>query len=731
MQPNISTVIRGGKKIQINRTQLVPGDILSLSEGDKIPADARIIESHKVKVIESALTGESSSVSKDSQWIGSGALGDLKNMVFSGTSIAMGRMTAVVVSTGVQTEMGKIALLITQAKSPKTPLEKRLEKLGKQIGIVVIALCGIVFALSYHQGLGFADALITAVALAVSAVPEGLPAVMTISLAVGVGLMAKKKALVRELRAVETLGSVTVIASDKTGTITENKMKVVAAFLEDKHITTDDLSELGTSETGKRMLEVAASCNDAELPNLGDPTEVALLSLADRFFVSPRRRLDETPFSSETKWMGTNHKIDGKEYEFIKGAPEVVSTFCKSSVQKEIEQGAITMAKRGLRTIAVAIREKKKKKAEFLGIFGLLDPPRKTARSAIEKAQGAGIRTVMITGDHAITAGTIAKKVGIMGRVIEGEEIEKMPDVQLQKATEEVNIFARVSPEHKVRICKALQKNGHVVAMTGDGVNDAPAIYQAEVGVSMGKVGTSVARQASDLVLLDDRYATIVAGVEEGRRIFSNIKKSVSFLMRTNFDEVFLILACSFFALPLPVLPIHILFLNLLTDSFPALSLAMEPAEEGSMKQKPRPLKNGFLHGQMGFILAIGLLGAFTEFCIFYFFYERLPLPQVQTLVFSTLILAELALIFSVRTDTPFLHQKHHISKNPWVFRSVVLAGIFLLLGIFSPLHIILKLEPFPVLLWSVPIINAGFFFFLSEFIKSVSWKRQYKVSVS
>jgi Ca2+-transporting ATPase len=597
MQPNISTVLRNGKKEQISREFIVPGDVLALSEGDKIPADARLIEAHELKVIESALTGESAPVKKDPDWKGESGIADQKNMLFSGTSLATGRATALVVATGEDTQIGRIATLVAETVSPKTPLTKRMERLGKQIGLVVIFLCALVFFVSYTHGISFVDALITAVALAVSAVPEGLPAVMTISLAVGVGIMAKKKAIVRELRAVETLGSVTVIASDKTGTITQNKMRVVEVYVGKTHEKGRKLNSFGRSPIERKILEVAANCNDAELPNLGDPTELALLEFAQ----SAKRydRLDETPFSSETKWMGTVHKIRGKKIEFIKGAPEVVAAFCSKKDQEEILAAAEKMAKEGLRTIAVTLRPHGRKTADFLGILGLLDPPRKTAKSAIGLAKKAGIRTVMITGDHAITAQTIAKKVGLSGKVLTGPEIEDMSSDMLQRAAENISVFARVSPEHKVRICAALQQNGHVVAMTGDGVNDAPAIHRAEVGVSMGKVGTSVARQASDLVLMDDCYATIVAGVEEGRRIYSNIKKSISYLMRTNFGGIFLIMLSVGFGLPLPLLPIHILFINLVTDSLPALSLAMEPPEKNIMQQKTASCKRGFFKWSM------------------------------------------------------------------------------------------------------------------------------------
>jgi Ca2+-transporting ATPase len=725
MQPSIATVIRDGKTKQIAKEDLVPGDIIIITEGNRIPADARVIETHSLKAIESALTGESAAVTKDASWKGKGGIADQKNMLFSGTLIAVGRAVALVVATGKNTEIGKIATLVSTTESPKTPLEKRLERLGKRIGFVVIFLCLLVFLASFFHGMNISEALITSVALAVSAVPEGLPAVMTISLAIGVGIMAKKKALVRELRAVETLGSVTVIASDKTGTITENKMQVTQIYMEGKSISRKDFSQTKASLPKKKLLNVAINCNDAQLPNIGDPTELALLEIALENKGKKEKRKDEVPFSSETKWMSTTHIIDGKEVEFIKGAPEVIAKFCLKTTQEEIQQAAKKMAKNGLRTIAAAVKEKGKRKAEFLGIFGLSDPPRKTAKRAIQKAKKAGIRTVMITGDHVITASAIAKKVGISGETLSGAEIEEMSNRQLQKAVKTINIFARVSPEHKVRICAALQKNGEIVSMTGDGVNDAPALHKAEVGISMGKVGTSVARQSSDLVLMNDHYATIVAGVEEGRRIYSNIKKSISFLMRTNFDEVLLVMIASFLALPLPMLPIHILFLNLLSDSFPALSLAMEPAEKNIMKKSPRPIQEGFLSGQWKYIVVCGVFASITEIFIFLFALEHMSLNQAQTLILTTVIFIEFALIFSVRTNTLVIKNKTLLSKNPWIFRAVFLGGTMYALALFTPLQTFLQLSVFPVKFWIIPFCAAAFLFVVSESLKWVTLRNE------
>ena len=721
MQAEDAIVIREGKEIKIPSEELVPGDVLLLAEGDKVSADARLLEAIELRVIESALTGESLPVEKNSEWKGKGGIAEQKNMLFSGTQIAAGRAKALVVSTGTSSEMGKIALLVAENESPKTPLEIRLDALGKRIGLLIVALCTLLFGVSLLRDVPVTEGLLTAIALAVSAIPEGLPAVMTISLAVGVAVMAKKNALVRELRAVETLGSVTVIASDKTGTITQNKMKVVTVYSGRKHYTEKELSLFANSETGKRMLDAGASCNDAKLPDIGDPTEIALLDIAHEYGIAKReKRISERPFSSEKKWMGTTHRIAGMEVEYYKGAPEVIATFCDPKRKSEIERAAEKMARDGLRTLAIAVRKERQPTAEFLGIFGIQDPPRKSAKEAIATAKEAGIRTIMITGDHAVTAAAIAAQVGLTGNVVTGEEIENKEEHELRRLVRITNIFARVSPEHKVRICAALQANGEIVTMTGDGVNDAPAIHRAEVGVAMGKNGTSVAREASDLVLMDDRYATIVQGIQEGRRIFSNIKKSISFLMRTNFNEVLVVSIGVIFGFPLPLLPIHILFVNLVTDSFPALALAAEEAEPNVMQQKPRPVSEGFLDGQWSFILSLGVAAAAFEFCVFFFTLDFLTLPAAQTLVLATMVATEFAIIFSVRHDTPIFSKGWRPAKNPWVLLSTLFGTGLFFVFYYTPLREFLHVTPFPIVYWIFPIVGAVFLFLLSEFLKYV-----------
>ena len=443
MQPKKAIVLRDEEKKEIDTEDLVAGDIVFLAEGDAVPADIRLFESIELCIAEAALTGESNPVEKEATWIGEAPVAEQKNMAFSGTQITSGRGVGLVVGVGSSTELGKIATMVAAAESPPTPLEMRLDKLGKRISFWVIGVCALVFILSFfHDEVNLGEALLTAVALAVGAVPEGLPAVMTISLAAGVALMARKKSLVRELRAVETLGSVTVIASDKTGTITENKMTVVEIF--DGKDFVENFDGLEKNNRAQEMLVAAANCNDAELPNLGDPTEIGLLVLADRFSAKRFDRIAEVPFSSEKKWMSTTHIVNKESVEFLKGAPEKIAEFCEASERSAILKSAEKMAKKGLRTIAVAKRIKKK--TEFLGILGLLDPPRKTAEAAIKKAKIAGIRTIMITGDHGITAAAIGKKIGLSGSALLGTEIEKMSGKNLQKAVKTTNIFARVAP---------------------------------------------------------------------------------------------------------------------------------------------------------------------------------------------------------------------------------------------------------------------------------------------
>lgn len=687
LQPHYASVLRDGHFIQIKTEDIVPGDIISLAEGEKVPADIRLKKAIKVRVNESLLTGESTPVSKDTD------LSDeqeQKNIIFSGSTLLSGRAEGIVVHTGLQTKIGAIADMIAQIKSPPSPLQKKLEALAKKIGMGMIGLCIAVFILATLRDINWIDALFTAITLAVAAVPEGLPAVMTISLALGVSVMARKNALVRDLKSVESLGNITVIASDKTGTITQNKMSVEEVYTPEGRVVKKDFISLP-----KTVFEIAQNCNDAILPNIGDPTELALLEFAQKASCPTRERTAEVPFSSESKMMSTTHSIADQSITYIKGAPEVVLKNCSGSSQSLLEQ-ASQMAQKGLRTLALA--EKKDGIQRFVALLGLQDPPRPNAKQSIQTAKNAGIRTLMITGDHAITAKSIAKQVGIISDVKEGKEIEHISDIKLKKLVQEVSIFARVTPEHKVRICKALQNNGEIVAMTGDGVNDAPAITQAEVGISMGKVGTAVARNASDMILLDDDYSTIVKGVEEGRRIFTNIKKAVVFLLATNLAEVLVLLGALLLGLPLPLLPLHILFINLLTDSIPALALATEPAEKNSMQKPPRPSQEGFFTGSLGIVVLLGVSVGSIVLGIFALAIHHNILPeQSQSLAFVALSILEMAVIFSLRSHAPIYSLQ---SFNKWIAFAVIAVIGLIALAFFTPLSAVLGLSFFPSFYW-------------------------------
>ncbi len=693
LQPQFSSVLRDGNIIQIHTENLVPGDIIHLSEGEKIPADIRLIESIECKVNESLLTGESSAVYKNS---GTDEKENGENILYSGSELLSGRAKGLVIAIGLDTKIGKIADLISQIERPVSPMQRKLEKLAKQIGIGMIALCVIVFILATMRNIHWIDALFTAIALAVAAVPEGLPAVLTISLAIGVSVMAKKNALVRNLKSVESLGGITVIASDKTGTITQNRMSVEEIFYNETNIEKQKFSSI--LEKNNIISSIAQNCNDAVLPNIGDPTEIALLQFAKQHSAIKYERIDETPFSSETKFMNTHHVIDEEKIIFIKGAPEVIALQCEENERKNIIHQAEKMAKKGLRTLAFATQKPNEQYATFIALLGLQDPPRENVKESISLAQKAGIRTLMITGDHAITAKAIASQVGIESEVIEGEHLEKISDEEMKEMVKKYSIFARVSPHDKVKICKALQANGEIVAMTGDGVNDAPAITQAEIGISMGKVGTSVARSASDIILLDDDYSSIVKGVEQGRRIFDNLKKSIVFLLSTNFAEILVLLVALLVELPIPLLPLHILFINLLTDSLPALALATEPAEKEIMKKQPRPIDEGFFTGSLGIIIFLGVIVAGAVLSFYSMALSQgINITEAQTFAFVSLSILEMAVIFSLRTHKPLLSFE---SFNWWVFGAIVTVIAATVGTVISPLAEILQFKLFPDELW-------------------------------
>ncbi|MCL1924864.1 MAG: cation-translocating P-type ATPase, partial [Defluviitaleaceae bacterium] len=649
--PEIET-IRGGKSAKIKTEELVPGDIIILYPGTFVPADCRILDCANFKIDESALTGESLPAEKNESAPVSleAPLGDRLNMIYSGTSVQSGRAKAVVTATGMDTELGKIAKLIEE-DSPKTPLSERLEKTGKLLAIAALLICVLIFGLGILGGTPIFDMFMTSISLAVAAIPEGLPAIVTITLALGVTRMAKRRAIIRKLPAVETLGSASVICSDKTGTLTQNKMKVVELADENGALKTNDK---------KRTLILAygALCN-----NEADPTEKAIMNAyklasgkkIDENYELPR--LGEIPFDSSRKLMTTMHK----SLNITKGAPDFLLELCKvSPMQKRkiLEQNE-RMAKNALRVIAVAYNNggEPEKDLKFLGLIGIIDPPRKEAVEAVLTCKEAGIKPVMITGDHAVTASAIAKELGIEGGVMIGKELEKLSDLELANTIEDYCVFARVSPEDKMRIVKAYSANGHTTAMTGDGVNDAPALNAADIGCAMG-TGTDVAKASADMILIDDNFATIVEAIKEGRSIYKNIKKAIHFLLSSNVGEIMAILLALILGFPAPLLAIHLLWINLVTDSLPAIALGLEKPNKDIMSEKPIKEKSFFANGLWLRIvlegLMIGMLSLLAFIIARVYFGGNLNIELSRTMAFSTLSISQLFHAFNMRSGKFF-----------------------------------------------------------------------------
>ncbi|MBN2478327.1 cation-translocating P-type ATPase [Candidatus Micrarchaeota archaeon] len=660
-------VLRNGKVEVIDSKYLVPGDILIIEEGDYLSADGRVIESVEMKIDESILTGESLPVNKITGQIDRSAMvSDRRNMVFAGTVTVGGRGRAVITNTGNNTELGKIATGIMEKEEKFTPLQEQLEHLGKFITIATLAICAVIFGLEFYLEGEIINSLITAVALAVAAIPEGLPAVVTITLALGTQRMLKKNSLIRRLPAVETLGSTSVICSDKTGTLTMNQMTVTDIFAGEEIKVSGKGVELegefssagGKVDTQefKNLFEAAALCNNASIEGPSDPTEKALLVAAIKANASrDYERIREIPFSSEKKHMITFNRINRNVHAYLKGAPEVVLEMCseveyggkvlkmgkkeKSRIKKEYER----MAGEALRVIGFAYDPKGKgEKFRFLGLMGMIDPPRDGVREAINACKNAGIKVVMITGDYEITAREIGKELGIEGKVMTGKQLESITEEDLKKMVDEVGIYARVSPEHKVKILKAWKARGKVVAMTGDGVNDAPALKMSDIGTSVGS-GTDVAKEASDMILLDDNFVSIVEAVREGRGIYDNIKKFVKYLFSCNLGEVMVILLALVLGWSTPLLAIQILWVNLLTDGFPALALGLERPDENIMKKNPRSKKEKIVNGKdlqdllvQGGIITIGVLSL-------YFVYDgKYGIDYARTVAFTTLVMFQL-----------------------------------------------------------------------------------------
>jgi len=710
-------VIRSGMQKEIPASQLVPGDIIILHTGEKIAADARIIEAINLQTQEASLTGESMPVKKlTTTFKKILAVADRANMVFSSTIVTKGRGKAVVVGTGTSTEIGRIAKLIKEAKPEPTPLQKKLSHLSKFLGIAVIAIALIVFGIGVLYGNAAFTMFLAAIALAVAAIPEGLPAVVTVSLAMGVKKMARHNALVRKLPSVETLGACTVICSDKTGTLTHNEMTVKRIYANDEII---EITGSGYSPEGrftksphrfKELLIAGALNNDAKLKKenaswkiIGDPTEAALLVSAKKAGLNPDqlqqkcKRLGEIEFTSERKIMTTVNKLGQKSTAYTKGAPEVVLSLCNralidgrvvriSKTQKEkILEINEKFAKGALRVLGFAYKELDGKIATkdvekemiFLGLQAMIDPPRPEVKDAIKKCETAGIKVVMITGDHKETAMAIARQLGMKGKAVTGMDLDRIEN--FENIVEDIVVYARVNPTHKLKIIEALKKKGHIVAMTGDGVNDAPALKKADLGIAMGITGTDVAKEASDMILADDNFASIVNAVEEGRTIFDNIKKFVEYLLSSNMGEVLTIFIGILLHMPLPLIAIQILWINLVTDGAPALALSSEPPEPRLMKRPPRKVEERIVNKKRGImIFLIGLLMMLGTLGVFQWYNPETNLIYAQTIAFTTLMMYQMFNVVNMRSED---YSIFSLKWNKWLVGAIILS-VLLQIGV-------------------------------------------------
>ena len=710
-----AAVIRDGNRMVIAARELVPGDMVLLEAGNMVPADLRLVEAVRMRVEEAALTGESVPVDKDAMLLAEAdaALGDRRNMAYKGTIITYGRGSGIVAATGMATELGHIAALLAAGEDSKTPLQKRLAAFGKRLAIGVLLVCTVIFFAGLLRGEPPVLMLLTAVSLAVAAIPEALPAVVTIALALGAYRLVEHQALMRRLPSVETLGSITYICSDKTGTLTENRMRVECCLVEGRLV----VPEQAGGKAAERLFTAIALCNDAtgdaDGGAAGDPTEVALHVAAQRAgfaretleIDSPRKA--ELPFDSTRMRMTTFHADANGVMAYSKGAPEVVLSRCTRMLVADgeaaldravLEENAAAMAADGLRVLAVACRrwdaipdlndtEAAEADLVFIGLVGLIDPPRAEAAAAVATCRTAGITPVMITGDHPATARAIARRLGIAGDddlVITGRELATMDDAALAARVLQTRVYARVDPAQKIRVVEALQAQGQFVAMTGDGVNDAPALKRADIGVAMGRGGTDVAREASDMVLLDDNFATIVAAVRGGRRIYDNIRRFIKYVLTTNLAEVLLIFLAPFFGLPLPLLPLHILWVNLVTDGLPGLALTAEPAEPGIMQRPPRPPgETMFARGVWQHILWVGTLMSGLVLGLQYWGIANGE-AHWQTMVFTALTFVQLANVMAIRSDRDSLLTIGLVSNRPLAITVTLTVALQLLL-IYTP----------------------------------------------
>ncbi|WP_134700956.1 calcium-translocating P-type ATPase, SERCA-type [Ammoniphilus sp. YIM 78166] len=786
-------VVRDGELVQVPAKTVVPGDLVYFEGGDRIPADLRIITSHGLQVEESALTGESVPVSKIDGVIANKEvpLGDQKNMAFMGTLVTRGTGQGIVTGTGMQTEMGKIADLIQTTETMQTPLQQRLEQLGKILIVIALALTAMVVVAGIMHDHNPYQMFLAGVSLAVAAIPEGLPAIVTIALALGVQRMIKRRAIVRKLPSVETLGCATVICSDKTGTLTQNKMTVCGLWVEGKQIT---VTGTGYEPSGefiyegkeiyperqaalKRLLEINVLCNNARLVEgkegkksvlrkekkdwtiIGDPTEGALLVVSAKAGVQLSAlqqwdRIKEFPFDSERKMMSVLVKDrKGEQLLAVKGAPDVLLSRCTHiltngkvtaltpSLRKEIEQSNQAMAEQALRVLGVAYRDvpagerivdesQAESKLVFVGLCGMIDPPREEVKDSIRQCRTAGIKTVMITGDHQTTAEAIARQLGILpkgGLTINGQDLYNMSDEEFHDKVDKIFVYARVSPEHKLKIVRALQSKGHVVAMTGDGVNDAPAIKAANIGIAMGITGTDVSKEASSLVLADDNFSTIEAAIEEGRTIYDNIRKFIRYLLASNVGEILVMFFAMMAGMPLPLVPIMILWVNLVTDGLPAMALGVDQPERDTMNRPPRSSRESIFARGLGWkILSRGFLIGVSTLAAFWLTLQAHPddLTKAQTVAFATLVMAQLIHVFDCRSERSVFHRNPF--QNMYLVVAVIIS-VFLLIGVIylENLQPIFKTTALDAQEWmmllvfaAIPTVAVGIMGLLMETIK-------------
>lgn len=719
-------VQRGGQKLEIPSKEVVPGDILLLEAGDLVVADGRILESFSLQVNESSLTGESTNVDKNERLIAEEApLADRINMVFSSSLVTYGRATVVVTGTGMDTEIGKIASLMNATKEKKTPLQISLDQFSSKLAMVIMVICVAVFGLSLYRRMPILDSLMFAVALAVAAIPEALSSIVTIVQAMGTQKMAKEHAIIKELKAVESLGCVSVICSDKTGTLTQNKMTVQEIYLDGTVLKPEEIDL--TNQLHRYLMYDAILANDSTIVDgkgIGDPTEFSLVEMArdidipDAVIQELMPRMEEIPFDSDRKLMTTKYRLHGVPTLLTKGAVDVLldrTTRIRTSEgvcpisqedKKQILEQNLRFSENGLRVLAFAYREVEEEDTLslddesdyiFLGLISMMDPPREESRAAVADAKRAGIRPVMITGDHKITASAIAKQIGIFqdgDMAVTGTELDAMSEEELDRNIEKISVYARVSPENKIRIVEAWQKNGNIAAMTGDGVNDAPALKKADIGVAMGITGTEVSKDAASMILTDDNFATIIKAVANGRNVYRNIKNAIQFLLSGNMAGILGVLYASLMALPMPFAPVHLLFINLLTDSLPALAIGMEPAEKDLLSQKPRNPKEGIL--TKDFMIRILLQGGLIAVCTMTAFHIGMKQGNgglASTMAFATLTAARLFHGFNCRSN----HSIFRIGfSGNWYSLGAFVAGMVLLnLVLFVPfLHSAFSINP-------------------------------------